>query len=202
MGSALCVHCFGDRMVSITPLAATAASRSETIRFVSLEFPAIPRDGLWAPPPFSPSQTFQFGSLEFVTDQLGALRLREEEASLAAAEESIPSLKLHKLKHRRSIRWRFRKRKPSQPIRAVLRRIALLMATNPAVKDVNLVLFSLANVSRQLAGGPPLPTPRSFSLRSTQLRKHLCSGYAQGRPRASAHVPVRGHDRKPPQLRP
>ena len=40
-----------------------------------------------------------------------------------------------------------------------------MMASNPAVEDVNLVLFSLANVSRQLAGGPPLPTPRSFSER-------------------------------------
>ena len=40
-----------------------------------------------------------------------------------------------------------------------------MMATNPAVEDVNLVLFSLANVSRQLAGGPSLPTPHSFSER-------------------------------------
>ena len=70
-------------MVSITPLAAPAASSGETIRFGSLEFPAIPRDGLWAPPPFSPSQTFQFGSLEFITDQLGALHLHEEEAAPA-----------------------------------------------------------------------------------------------------------------------
>ena len=68
-------------MVSITPFAAPAASRSETIRFGSLEFPAIPRDGSWAPPPFLPSQTFRFESLEFVTDQLGALRLHEEEVS-------------------------------------------------------------------------------------------------------------------------
>jgi hypothetical protein len=43
--------------------------------------------------------------------------------------------------------------------------MALMMATNPIVEDVNLVLFSLANVSRQLAGEPPLPTPRSFSER-------------------------------------
>ena len=47
----------------------------------------------------------------------------------------------------------------------MLRRIALMMASNPAVEDVNLVPFSLANVSRHLAGGPPLPTPRSFSER-------------------------------------
>ena len=47
----------------------------------------------------------------------------------------------------------------------MLRRIALMMASNPAVEDVNLVLFSLANVSRQLASGLPLLTPRSFSER-------------------------------------
>ena len=40
-----------------------------------------------------------------------------------------------------------------------------MMASNPAVEDVNLVLFSLANVSRQLASGLPLLTPRSFSER-------------------------------------
>ena len=81
-------------MVSITPFTTPAASRCETIRFVSLEFPTIPRDGLWAPPPFPPSQTFQFGILEFVTDQLGALRLHEEKAAPAAAEEPAPPPKL------------------------------------------------------------------------------------------------------------
>jgi hypothetical protein len=47
--------------------------------------------------------------------------------------------------------------------RVVLRRIALMMASNPAAEDVNLVLYSLANVSPQLAGGPLLPPPHSFS---------------------------------------
>ena len=73
-------------MISITPFAAPAASHGETIHFGSLEFHAIPRDGSWAPPPFPPSRTFRFGSLEFITDQLGALRLHEEEAAPAAAE--------------------------------------------------------------------------------------------------------------------
>ena len=125
-------------MVSITPFTAPAASRGETIRFGSLEFPAIPRDGSWAPPPFSPSQTFHFGSLEFVTDKLGALRLHEEEAAPVAAEEPVPPPKSHKLRRRRSVHWRIRKRWPSQPTRAVLRHIALMMASNPAIEDVNL----------------------------------------------------------------
>ena len=96
----MCVHCFGDRMVSITPFAAPAASRGEMIRFGSLEFTAIPRDGSWAPPPFPPSQTFQFKSLEFVTDQLGTLHLREEETAPADTEEPAPSPKPHCLRRR------------------------------------------------------------------------------------------------------
>ena len=44
----------------------------------------------------------------------------------------------------------------------MLRRIALMMASNPAAEDVDLVLYSLANVSRQVMGGPPLPPPSSF----------------------------------------
>ena len=87
-------------MVSITPFAAPAVSRSETIHFGSLEFPVIPRNGSWVPPPFPPSQTFQFGSLEFVTDQLGALCLHEEEVAPTTANESAPPPKFHKLKHR------------------------------------------------------------------------------------------------------
>ena len=134
-------------MVSITPFTATVVSRGETIRFGSLEFPAIPRDGSWAPPPFPPSQTFRFGSLEFVTDQLGALRLGEDEAAPAAAEESAPPPKPHKLKRRWSVRWCIRKCRLSQSTHAVLRYIALMMASNPAVEDVNLVHFSMANVS-------------------------------------------------------
>ena len=85
-------------MVSISPFTAPAVSHGETIRFDSLEFPAIPCNGSWAPPPFPPSQNFRFGSLEFVTDQLGALHLHKEEVAPAAAEESAPSPKLHKLK--------------------------------------------------------------------------------------------------------
>ena len=49
----------------------------------------------------------------------------------------------------------------------------------PAVEDVNLVLFSLANVSRQLTGGPPLAAPRSFSERLPFGLRNAASVYAR-----------------------
>ena len=52
-----------------------------------------------------------------------------------------------------------------------------MMASNPAIEDVNLILFSLANVSRQLAGGPPLPTPCSFSERLPLGLRNYASVY-------------------------
>ena len=87
------------------------------------------------------------GSLEFVTDRLGALHLHEEEAAPPDTEEPAPPSKPRNLRRRRSVRWRTKKHKPSQPTRVVLRCIALMMASNPAVEDINLVLFSLANIS-------------------------------------------------------
>lgn len=36
------------------------------------------------------------------------------------------------------------------------RRIVLLLASNPSAEDIDMVLFSLDNVSRQLAGRTPL----------------------------------------------
>ena len=101
---------------------------------------------------------------------------------------SVPPPKLHKLKRRWSIRWRIRKRKPSQPTRTVLRRIALMMASNPAAEDVNLVLYSLANVSRQLVGGPPLPPPRSFSEQLPHGLRNSAGTYAR-----EMHKAMRGH---------
>jgi len=100
-------------MVSITPFNVPVASHGETICIGSLEFPAIPCDGSWAPPPFLPSQTFRFVSLEFVTDQLGALHLHEEEAAPAATEEPAPPPKPRNLRRRRSVRWRIKKHRPS-----------------------------------------------------------------------------------------
>ena len=65
---------------------------SDTIRFSSLEFPTLPFVGMWVPPVFVPLQTFLFGSLDFIADQLIVLHLHEEALILALVGGGAPSV--------------------------------------------------------------------------------------------------------------
>ena len=65
---------------------------SDTTLFGSLEFPTLPPVGMWVPPIFEPFQTFLFRSLDFITDQLGVLRLCEEALVPAPVRGGMPSV--------------------------------------------------------------------------------------------------------------
>ena len=65
---------------------------SDTTRFGSLEFPALPPVVMWVPPIFELSQTFLFGSLDFITDRFGVLHLREEALIPAPVGGGAPSV--------------------------------------------------------------------------------------------------------------
>ena len=69
----------------------TMVGSGDTIRFGSLEFPALSPARIRVPPIFEPSQAFLFGSLDFVADQLGVLHLREE-AHVPAPVGGAPSI--------------------------------------------------------------------------------------------------------------
>ena len=51
----------------------------------------LPLDGMWSPPIFVPLQTFHFGSLDLVADQLGVLHLREEVLVPTSTRGGAPS---------------------------------------------------------------------------------------------------------------
>ena len=132
MGRTLYVHAFGHRMAHFSAIFAMAGL-SDTTRFGSLEFPALPPVGRWVSPIFEPSQTFLFGRVDFVADRLGTLYLHEE-APIPAPVGGAPSIgsKTHD---------DFNDEAPALYSEQTL-------GSNPAVSNVHIVIYSLFTIVR------------------------------------------------------
>ena len=123
MGRTPCVHAFGHRMAHLSAI-----------------FSMLPPVGMWVPPIFEPSQAFLFGSLDFVTDRLGILHLREETRNPAPIEEtsSIDS-GTHDFDGTASVLHSEQ-----------------TLCSNPAVSNIHTVMYSLFSIFRRLPVGTPL----------------------------------------------
>ena len=116
----------------------TVAGSSDTTRFGSLEFPALPLVGMWVPPVFEPSQAFLFGSLDFVADRLGVLHLREE-ALVLTLVGGAPSLGT-------GMHVDFNDEAPALHSEQTL-------CSNPAVSNIHAVIYLLFFIFRRLPSG-------------------------------------------------
>ena len=141
------------------------AGSSDTTRFGSLEFPALPPVGMWIPPVSKPSQAFLFGSLDFVADWLGVLHLREE-ALVLAPVGGAPSIgsrthddfndEAHALHSKQTL------------------------CSNPAVSNMHTIIYSLFTISRRSSGGTVLTAPRTPYDRFPYGLASPADAYAQG----------------------
>ena len=90
--------------------------------------------GMWVPPVFVPLQTFLFGSLNFVADQLGVLYLYEEALVPMPIGGGAPSTG------------------PRPPdnlnVETPALRFEPMLGSNPIVSNVHIVLYSLFNIFR------------------------------------------------------
>ena len=119
---------------------------SDTIRFGLLEFPTLPPIGMWVPPVFESSQSFLFGSLDFVAGQLGVLRLREEALVPASVGGGAPSAGSET---------------PSDLTdETPTLRFEPTLGSNPTVSNVHIILYLLFYIFRRLFGGTPLSPPQ------------------------------------------
>ena len=145
MGRTSYVHAFGHRMAHLSAIFGMMGS-SDTIRFGSLKFPMLPPIGMWVPPIFEPSQTFLFGSLDFIADRLSVLRLHEKALVPAPVGVGAPSVGSGTLGD-------FNDEAPalcSEPT----------LGSNPTVSNIHTVIYSLFTIFRRLSGGTPLSLPR------------------------------------------
>ena len=142
---------------------------SDMTRFGSMEFPTLPPIGMWVPPIFEPSQAFLFGSLDFVTDQLGVLHLHKE-APVPAPIGGAPSIGS-------GTHDDFNDEVPALHSEQTL-------CSNPAVSNVHTIIYSLFTISHRLSGGTvltALQTPYDqFPYGLTSPRTHVLGG-SEGR---------------------
>jgi len=144
MGKTPYVHTFGHRMAHFSTIFGMAGSSDMTC-FGSLEFPVLPPIGTWVPPIFEPSQTFLFGSLDFIEDQLGVLRLHEK-ALVLAPVGGAPSVS---------------SRTPSDlDDEAPMLRSEPAPGSNLTMSNVCFVIYLLFTIFRRFSRGTPLSLPR------------------------------------------
>ena len=89
---------------------------------------------MWVPPVFVPLQSFLFGSLDFIADQLGVLYLHEEALVPASTGGGAPSTGLGPL--------------DDLNVETPALRLEPILGSNPTVSDVHIVLYSLFNTVR------------------------------------------------------
>ena len=131
------VHDFGHRMAHLSAIFGMAGP-SGTTRFGSLEFPTLPSVGMWVPPVFEPSQAILFGSLDFVADRLGVLRLRKE-ATILVPIRGAPSIgsRTHD---------DFNDEVPTFHSKQTL-------CSNPAMSNIHAIIYLLCSIFRRIPGG-------------------------------------------------
>ena len=163
MGKTLYVHAFGHRMAHFFATFAMAGS-SNTTRFGSLEFPALPPIGMWVPPIFEPSQAFLFGSLNFITDRLSVLHLREEahDPAPVGGTSTIDS-----------------GTRDFDDTASALHSEQTL-CSNPAVSNIHAVLYLLHSIFHQIPRGLPLPPSRPPYDRFSYGLASFADAYAWG----------------------
>ena len=119
------------------------AGSSDTTRFGSLEFPALPPVGMWVPPVFEPPQAFLFGSLDFVADHR---RHEVFETLVPAPVGRAPSI---------GSRTHDNFNNEASTLHS-----EQTLCSNPAVSNVHAVIYLLFTIFRRLFGGTPLSLPQ------------------------------------------